>query len=242
MSRYLYPTVAHRSTSPVSLCVALVPIFSGLAAAEQAEVARFARPVRLGVGEFLVHEGEPRSRLFVVHEGQVKVSRAAGSGHETVLSVLGPGDVGGEVAFLTGTRSESDIVAVQPARVCVFDHADLAVLLGRYPQIGVGLLRALAVKLSSTQRMLAAITSTDVGARVAAYLLDAPATWEASGQATVHLPLSKKDVAAYLGTTPETLSRRLAEFERAGLIALRPARHIVIRDPVGLETRAGGSG
>jgi CRP/FNR family transcriptional regulator len=124
----------------------------------------------------------------------------------------------------------------------VFDHADLVVLLGRYPQIGVDMLRVLAVKLFSTQRMLAAITSTDVGARVAAYLLDAPATWQTSGQATVHLPLSKKDVSAYLGTTPETLSRRLAEFERAGLIALRPGRDIVIRDPGGLESRAAGSG
>jgi CRP/FNR family transcriptional regulator len=230
------------ATSPDSLCVALVPIFSRLAAAQQAEVARYARPVRLDVGEFLVREGEPTSRLFVVHEGQVKVSRAAGSGHETVLSVLGPGDVGGEAAFLSGTRSESDTVAVKPSRVCVFDRADLAVLLGRYPQIGVDMLRALAVKLTSTQRMLAAITSTDVGARVAAYLLDAPATWETSGRAIVHLPLSKKDVAAYLGTTPETLSRRLAEFERAGLIAMRPGRDIVIRDPGGLETRAAGSG
>jgi CRP/FNR family transcriptional regulator len=225
----------------VELCVALVPIFARLPAAHQAEVASFARPVRAGIGEFLVREGEPTSRMFVVHEGQVKVSRTSGSGHETVLSVLGPGDVGGEVTFLTGTRPEIDAVAVQPSRVCVFDHADLVALLGRYPQIAVGMLRALAAKLASTQRMLAAITSADVGARVAAYLLDAPATWETSGQAIVHLPLSKKDVAAYLGTTPETLSRRLAEFERAGLITLRRGRDICIRDPAGLEMRAGES-
>ncbi len=225
----------------VEPCVALVPIFARLSAAHQAEVASFARPARVEAGEFLVRAGEPTSRLFVVHEGQLKVSRRSESGHETVLSLLGPGDVGDEVTFLTGARPESDAVAVRPSSVCVFDHADLAALLGRYPQIGVGMLRTLAAKLSSTQRMLAAITSADVGSRVAAYLLDAPTKWEASGEAVVRLPMSKKDIAAYLGTTPETLSRRLAEFERAGLVTLRPGRDIVIRDPGGLEKRAGGA-
>lgn len=223
-------------------CVALVPIFARLSVAQQSDVASFAHPIRVGSGEYLIRQGEPTSRLYVVHEGRVKVSRTSASGHETVLGVLGPGEVGGEVTFLTGARPEHDTIALEESRMCVFDHADLATLLGRYPGIGVGMLRALAVRLASTQRMLAAMTSDDVGSRVAAYLLDAPTTWEASGAAIVHLPLSKKDVAAYLGTTPETLSRRLAEFERAGLIELRSGRDIVIRDPAGLEGRSGGSG
>ena len=226
----------------VERCVALVPIFARLSVAQQSDVASFARPVRVGSGEYLIHEGEPTSRLYVVHEGRVKVSRTSASGHETVLGVLGPGEVGGEVTFLTGARPENDTIAMEASRMCVFDHADLAVLLGRYPQIGVGILRTLAVRLASAQRMLTAMVSADVGSRIAAYLLDAPTTWEASGTAVVHLPLSKKDVAAYLGTTPETLSRRLAEFERAGLLVLRPGRDIAIRDPAGLESRAGGTG
>jgi CRP/FNR family transcriptional regulator, anaerobic regulatory protein len=219
-------------------CVALVPIFARLSAARQAEVARFARPATVDAGDYIVHEGERTSRLFIVHEGQIKVSSRSPAGHESVLSVLGPGDVVGEMTFLTGGRPDSSAVAVEPSRVCVFDHADLAALLGRFPDVAVGMLRALALKLSSTQRMLAAMTSADVGSRVAAYLLDAPTTWDSTGTAVVHLPMSKKDVAAYLGTTPETLSRRLAEFERAGLITLQPGRDIVIRDPGGLEARA----
>jgi CRP/FNR family transcriptional regulator len=222
-------------------CVALVPIFARLSAAHQAEVARFARPAVVGPGEYIVHEGERTSRLFIVHEGQIKVSSRSPAGHEAVLSVLGPGDVVGEMTFLTGGRPDSSAVAVEPSRVCVFDHADLAGLLARFPDIAAGMLRALALKLASTQRMLAALTSSDVGSRVAAYLLDAPTTWDATGTAVVHLPMSKKDIAAYLGTTPETLSRRLAEFERTGLITLRRGRDIVIRDPDALEARAAAS-
>ncbi len=222
-------------------CVRLVPVFSRLSARQQVEVGRFARRVTVGAGDVVARAGEPSSRLFVLHLGSVKVRRIAAGGHETILRVLAPGEVVGEESFLTGAAPEADTVALEPSRLCAFDHADLAELLRRMPDIGVGMLRALATKLTSAERMVAALTSSDVGARVAAYLLDVPARWDASGRAVVRLPLPKNQVAAYLGTTPETLSRRLASFERDGLIEVCPGREVVILDPSGLERRAGGN-
>lgn len=219
-------------------CVRLVPVFSRLTAAQQAEVARYARPVSAGPGEVVVHAGDRSPRLFVVHIGKVKVARTSAAGHETILRVAGAGEVVGETSFLTGAPPENDAIAVEPSRLCVFDHADLAGLLGRLPDIGVGMLRALAAKLTSAERMLAALTSADVGTRVAAYLLDCPTTWDAAGGVTVHLPLPKNQVAAHLGTTPETLSRRLAALERDGLIRLLKGRDVAILDAAALEQRA----
>jgi CRP/FNR family transcriptional regulator, anaerobic regulatory protein len=72
---------------------------------------------------------------------------------------------------------------------------------------------------------------------VAAYLLDLPTTRSTSGHAVVGLPLAKKDIAVHLGTSPETLSRRLAQFEREGLVRLDGTR-IGILDPAGLDARA----
>lgn len=218
--------------------MAVVPIFAGLSAVQQAEVARFARPVALAAGGFVFRAGEPAPRLVVVHEGQVKISRVSAAGRETILRLLGPGDVAGEVSFLTGAAPENDAVAMTPSRACVFEHRDLAVLVGRFPEIGVGMLRAVGSKLASTERMVTSLASADVGARIAAYLLDCPARWDASGRPTVGLPLAKKDVASFLGTTPETLSRRLAHFERDGLIRLLPGRDVLILDSAGLADRA----
>ncbi len=230
------PETAHRRKPEP--CVRLVPVFSGLSSAQQAEVARFARPITVGAGQRVVRAGSSAPRLFVIHAGRVKVTRTSEAGHETVLRVLGPGEVVGETSFLTGVPAENDVTAVEPGRLCRFDHRDLAALLGRFPDIGVGMLRALATRLSSTEQLLAALTSSDVGARIAGYLLDLPATRSASGTATVHLPVTKKDVARHLGTSPETLSRRLAEFERAGLIRVLGGRNIAIADPAGLAERA----
>ena len=220
-------------------CVARVPLFSRLPPEQQSDVATFARPTLVERGAFVVTDGQPDAQLFVVHEGRIKMAKTSRDGRETILRVLGPGDVFGEVWFLTGGRPDADAVALDASRLCRFDHARLAQLLGRFPEIGVVMLRTLAERLRSTERMLAARTLTDVGARVAAYLLDCPATFEA-GRATVQLPLAKKDVATFLGTSPETLSRRLATFEQEGLIERRGS-DIVILDADGLDLRSRGA-
>lgn len=220
-------------------CVARVPLFAQLTSRQQAEVAGYARPALVDQGQSVVSDGQAAAQLFVLHEGQVKISKTSADGRETILRVLGPGDVFGEVWFLTGGRPDADAVAIEASRVCVFDHARLAELLGRFPVVGVVMLRTLAERLRSAERMLVARTLADVGARVAAYLLDLPATFDA-GRATVALPLAKKDVATYLGTSPETLSRRLASFERAGLIRVRGA-DIDIVDAAGLDVRSRGA-
>jgi CRP/FNR family transcriptional regulator len=154
--------------------------------------------------------------------------------------VLEPGQVAGEVWFLTGDRPEQDCVALEASRLCVFEHDVLAGLIRKYPDIGVAMLRSLAERLAGAERMLVARTVADVGARVAAYLLDLPATWGADQVATVTLPLAKKDVATFLGTSAETLSRRLATFERDGVIRVRGAEVDII-DTGALDLRARGA-
>lgn len=222
------------------LCVALVPLFSRLTRAQQEEVATMAHPVLVDRGETFVHVGQEHAPLFVVHSGQIKFSTTSADGRETTLRVLGPKEVGGETWFLTGERPTTDAIALEPSRMCVFEPAALGALIQHYPGIGLTMLRTLADRLHSTERMLAARTLADVGGRLAAYLLDCPATWQAEGHATARLPMPKKDIATLLGATPETISRRLAAFEREGLIRVR-GNEIDILDPAGLDLRSRGA-
>ena len=221
-------------------CVALVPLFAGLTPEQQADVATLARPVTVGPGETFVRAGARHAPLFVVHAGMVKLSRTTADGRSTTLQVLGPGEVGGETWLLTGERPDNDVVALDAARMCVFEPAALDTLVRTFPSVGVALLRSLAVRLHSAERMLAARTLADVGARLAAYLLDCPTTWGAGGAATAHLPMAKKDIATFLGTSPETVSRRLRAFEHDDLVRVR-GTDVEILDPAGLELRARGA-
>lgn len=219
------------------LCVARVPIFQGLSRDEQLEVASFAHTRRYAKGETVFSPGQPVSRLLVMHTGQLKISHPTANGQEQVLRTIADGDVVGERSFLTGHYPEDLAVALTDSTMCVFEHSDLASLLRAYPDISQRMLVTLSDRLSSVERLLATVTSSSVSARVAAYLLDLPAR-AAEGLLTVRLPMSKREISAYLGTTPETLSRSLAAFVSASVIALRGQREIILLDVEALEREA----
>lgn len=227
----MQPAAAHGTS-----CVAIVPLFAGLTPEEQREVASYAHPIRRRRGEHVHRAGEAVSHLLVVHRGRVKISHLAPSGHERLIRVLEPGDFAGEASFVTGARPEDYATALTDVELCSFDHDDLKALVTQYPDIALRMLHTVTTRLEGAERRLADLTSSDVEARLAAYLLDQPAQHAEEGL-RVRLPLPKKDIASLLGTTPETLSRRLAHFADEGLIALE-GRDVLVLDPVGLEQRA----
>lgn len=216
------------------LCVTRVPIFQGLTHDQQLHIAQFVRPLRVEKGEMLYGPGDSVSRLLVMHSGQLKVSYTAANGEEQILRTVTDGEVVGERAFLTGHRPNELVTALEDSQMCVFDHTDLAALLRDYPDISMRMLRTLSDRLVSVERLLAGITSSDVSARVAAYLLDLPGSMR-DGVLTVRLPIAKQEIAAYLGTTPETLSRRLSALSASGVIELHGRRDVTILDIDALE-------
>lgn len=215
-------------------CVSRVPIFARLDPKQQEAVASFARPIGLARGELLHAAGDAIGQLFVVHSGKVKLVHTSASGRQQLLRVAGPGDVMGEHAFLTGARPDHHAEAVEDARLCVFAHDDLARLVGTYPTIALSMLRALSERAVDAERRVA-LGAVDVPVRVAGYLLDLPA--DDAGTYRVRLPLAKKDVASYLGTTPESFSRALAKLQRDGLVAVA-GDLVELRDPDGLDALA----
>ncbi|MDC5697100.1 Crp/Fnr family transcriptional regulator [Intrasporangium calvum] len=225
--------MSHR---PGTSCVAIVPLFQGLSPKEQDEIARHARPMRRRRGEVIHRPGDDVSHLLVVHRGRIRISHLATSGHEQVLRILEPGDFIGETAFVTGARPDDWATALGDVELCSFDHAELGQLVAQFPDIALRMLRTVTSRLDAAERLIADLTSADVEARLAGYLVGLPAR-HVDGRLVVTLPVAKKDVASLIGTTPETLSRKLAAFTEAGLITVS-GRDVVITDPAALERAA----
>lgn len=219
------------------LCVARVPLFQGLTHQEQLHVAEFVRPVHFEKGETVCSPGQSMSHLLVMHSGQLKVSRLSANGQEQILRTVTAGDVLGEQPFLTGHSPADLIVSLEDSKACVFYHSDFVALMRDYPDISQRMLKTLSDRLFSVERLLGAITSRDVNDRVAAYLLNLPGSMRA-GRLTVKLPMMKREIAAYLGTTPETLSRHLAALSASGAIELQGRGNISILDIDTLEQLA----
>lgn len=230
-------------------CVRRVPLFSGLTRDQQDLVGSLARPMLLSAGELVHGAGERTRQLIVVHSGQIKLSRSLPSGHRRLVRVAGPGQSLGEHGFLTGGRTLEEAEAAAEARLCVFSHDAIAALMAQHPSIAEQMLRNLGQRLAEAERRLG-LSTLDVEVRVADFLLEQPLLHQSSQvgaaevldgtESWVRLPLSKKDIASMLGTTPESLSRALARLSDNGLITVN-ADVITLIDTPGLEAVVAGS-
>lgn len=218
-------------------CVRRVPLFGGLTKEQQDLVGTLARPQMLAQGELVHDAGESSGRLSVVHSGQVKLSRTLPSGRQRLLRVAEPGETLGEHSFLIGSRTLDQAEAITNVRLCVFSHDDFAGLVTEYPRIAMHMLRDLGERLAQVERSLA-LSTAGVEVRLADYLLRRPLLRGVPGSSArvpqVRLPLSKKDIASMLGTTPESLSRALTRLTSETLITVH-ADVVTLLDPEGLE-------
>lgn len=218
-------------------CVSRVPIFADLSADDRRRVAQIAATHHYDRGEQVHRPGE-QSGLRIVHRGRVKVHRVSESGVEQLLRILFPGDFLGETTLLTGLPVDSWAVALEAAEVCVLGADQINVLLRERPDVALRMLSSLSARLNDVEQQLSSVTGASVGQRLADHLLELAAE---AGSDTFRLPSTKKDLASYLGTTPETLSRRLGAFQDVGLVRLAPRGLVEIRDAERLRTARTGA-
>jgi CRP/FNR family transcriptional regulator len=216
-------------------CVRRVPIFAGLSEEDQHRIAETALTRHFRPHEQVYGAGD-HTGLHIVHRGQVKAYRLTEGGSEQLVRLLFPGDFLGESALLADTASDHFAVATQPSEVCSVPREGVRRLLVERPTVAVQMLQTASSRLGAAEEMLAAVSGRSVVARLAQELLHQA---DAAGSPRFRLPTSKRDLASYLGTTPETLSRRLASLQRAGIIRSGPRRTVEILDRDRLREVAG---
>lgn len=211
-------------------CVSLVPIFGALADDDRHRVAAVARTRHYDRRELIYVPGD-RSGLHIVHRGQVKTYRVTENGTEQLIRILGPGDFLGETALLSTIEASDYAVAMQPSEVCSISGTEIRQLLESHPGVALDMLEVVAGRLHLAEEQLSSMSGLSVAERLAQHLLELST---AAGSPSFRLPSTKKDLAAYLGTTAETLSRRLGAMQDNGLIRLGSGRNVEILDADGL--------
>jgi CRP/FNR family transcriptional regulator len=212
-------------------CVSLVPVFAALSEEDRHRVAAVARTRHYDRHDLIFVPGD-RPGLHIVHRGQVKSYRLTDTGAEQLVRIVGPGDFLGETALFTTIEADDFAEAIQPSEVCSIGRDDIHDLLERNPDVALDLLEAVAGRLHVAEGQLSSMSGLSVGERLARHLLEQSV---AAGSSEYRLASTKKDLAAYLGTTPETISRRLATMQGRGLVRLGPGRTVEILDADGLR-------
>lgn len=124
--------------------LAKAPLFSALDREGAAALRTSVSEVRLSKGQALFSENETGDRLYVVLEGKIKLSRTSPDGRENLLSVLGPGEMFGELSLFDPRPRTASATALTDVRLAGLGHDDLRPWLTGRPEVALHLLRALA--------------------------------------------------------------------------------------------------
>jgi len=201
-----------------------------LSPTEQAELARIATVLTYQAsGITIFSEGEDAHFLYLVDDGVVRLSRHLPDGARQVLSFMWPGDLLGLAE--TG-RYVNSAETITPATLFRFPLDRLQSLLLSQPLLQLHLLIKAAHELRNAQRQVIILGQMSNVRRLASFLLDCRQHLELFDSKTqmLRLPMSRFDIADYLGTSPESLARTFARLEQDGFVERVSPRSVRLCD------------
>lgn len=198
------------------LCVSLVPLFNHLDLENQRLINQVAVHKTFEKGEQIMVPGGAES-LAIVARGAMKVYQLSVNGKEQLLRVVEPGGYEGENTIFGAINENLFVEALQKSEICMINKQDFQNLLVSFPQLSLKLLSLTASKITSLEQQSQFLMMERIEERLATYLVD---LYKVSNNKQLTLPMKKKELAAFLGTTPETLSRKLKFLSDEGYLKM----------------------
>lgn len=181
-------------------------------------------------GESIYMAGDEGGKLYVLHIGQVKISRISPSGKEQIIRILGPGEFMGETSLFNFLPLIDNAEVLEDSTMCVIEGGKLQELMLKYSSISFKIMMELSRRLQKAENLIESINLYTADQRIAQEILELT-----KGKDEILLSVTKGNFASQLGLSQETLSRSLSSFQEKGLIELQGQRRIIIKDREGLK-------
>ncbi|NWG47454.1 MAG: helix-turn-helix domain-containing protein [Alphaproteobacteria bacterium] len=212
-------------------------ICSGLGPAELARVGAGAMDIRIAAGETLFTESEEARAFYTLTEGVIRLSRLLIDGRRQITDFVFPG---GFFGLTVSGRYDDTAEAVTDARLCRLSRAQLLRAARELPELDWKLLELTETDLAHARDHIVCLGRRSALERIALFLVHlAGSAADGSAAFDLKVPMTREDMADYLGLTIETVSRGLAELRRRGVISLPSPKAIRVEAPRRLAVCAG---
>ena len=212
-------------------------ICGGLDNTEIREIANGSHRIQLKPGETLVWDGDAAQYSYVITRGTLRAQKASGDGRRQILDFLFAGQF---IGIPSDQAYHFDAEALTEAEVCRFDRRKLEELMAKYPAVEKGYRAGMARQLETAYDHAYSLGRRTAMERVAAFLLDLHASsCPKTTTGVLKLPMTRGDIADFLGLTLETVSRAFSRVKSLGVIRLPSAQEVEIRDIERLKALAG---
>lgn len=212
--------------------LAEVDLFGTLPPAAIERVAAAAQQRTLRRGDVLFHESDPGEELFVVESGRIAIANKSFDGRESVVALMEPGDVFGEMSLFDGHGRSADARALESSKVYAVPFEPLRALFREQPDLLWSVVELLARRIRNMDVALADAVFLDVTGRTAKRLLEL-----AGGSDEFQLPITQEELAGLVGASRERVNKAISSFVRLGWLEQRERKY-KITNRVQLERRA----
>jgi len=222
----------HCDARPFSVC-------NAIADADLARLAAAAVVTEVAAGSSFIEESRPALSFFNITRGTAKLFKLLPDGRRQITGFAGVGHFLGLAVSDTYAFSAE---AIEPVRFCRFPRARLHALLDDFPAMEKRLLAVAVNELVAAQEQMLLLGRKTARERLASFLV----MQSRQGMACQHprtrfpLPMTRGDIADYLGLTIETVSRTLTRFRGEGLVEIPGQSELIILNRRALESLAGG--
>ncbi|MBC2460570.1 Crp/Fnr family transcriptional regulator [Clostridium beijerinckii] len=219
------------------LCASKVPIFENLNRDELVEIVNKINHKEFNKGDVIFTEGNIANTLYFINEGKIKLYKYTKDGKEQILHILSEGDFFGELELIKPSKYRFNSKAIEDAKICTLTKEEMKDIMMKNPEIGIKVLETVGERLSKVENLVQNLATNDVDSRMAYLIIELMEKYgeNVEGNISVKLPISREDMASYIGVTRETISRKLKKLEDENLIKIIGTKTIIIIDEEGLK-------
>ncbi len=213
-----------------------LPLFSNLEDKELTEISKFTHEKKLKKGNIVFSQGEQGSSLYLIIKGRVKIVLIGESGKELVLAILKKGDFLGEMSIIEDEVRSATVIALESTVLLTIEKENFLNFLIKNPKAMLGVLRELSKRLRNADEKIGELAFQTVYERVISYLNALAKTRgvkEKEGIFISELP-TKREIADFIGSTRESVSRVLNDLHRKGFISLY-RKSVIIKKKLSLD-------
>ena len=213
--------------------LARVELFDSCPPDELDRLVGAARTVDVQRNDLVFAEDDEAAHLYVVATGRIAISRQSADGRESLLALMEPNDLFGEMPLFDHGSRSARARALEPSVIVEVPYRLIADLYDRHPTLLHRVVSLLAQRLRTVDEALTDAMFLDVPGRTAKRLLEL-----SSGHDTFELPITQEELAGMVGASRERVNKALSSFSRLGWVRVDQGTYTIVRrDALTLRSR-----